>query len=157
MRSSAVLQEKLKELVGAEVYHDGQLVKPVMAAFLLASDENQKAVNSIVHPAVAEDFKSSGYDWMECAILFESGFNQLVDKTIVVTAPTDVRIERVMNRDNISEAKAREWIGRQWQQSEIVKRADFEITNDGVQSLDEQIDTLLNTHYYIYRQCNRQF
>ena len=62
-----------------------------------------------------------------------------------------------MNRDNISEAKAREWIGRQWEQSEIVKRADFEITNDGVQSLDEQIDTLLNTHYYIYRQCNRQF
>jgi dephospho-CoA kinase len=157
MRSSAVLQEKLKELVGAEVYHDGQLVKPVMAAFLLASDENQKAVNSIVHPAVAEDFKSSGYDWMECAILFESGFNQLVDKTIVVTAPTDVRIERVMNRDNISEAKAREWIGRQWEQSEIVKCADFEITNDGVQSLDEQLDTLLNTHYYIYRQCNRQF
>ncbi|MCR5817939.1 MAG: dephospho-CoA kinase [Prevotella sp.] len=158
MRTSEKLKTELESLIGKEAYtDDGNLNKAVIAQFLLRSEENAKAIDNIVHPAVAEDFLLSGYDWMECAILFESGFNQLVDKTIVVTAPTDVRIERVMNRDNICEAKAREWIGRQWQQSEIVKRADFEITNDGVQSLDEQIDTLLNTHYYIYRQCNRQF
>ena len=96
MGTSATLQEKLKTLVGAAVYHDGQLVKPVMAAFLLASDENQKAVNAIVHPAVADDFKASGYDWMECAILFESGFDHLVDCVICVTAPEEVRIQRVM-------------------------------------------------------------
>ena len=158
MRTSEKLKIELESLIGKEAYtDDGNLNKAAIAQFLLRSEENAKAIDNIVHPAVAEDFLSSSYDWMECAILFESGFNQLVDKTIVVTAPTDVRIERVMNRDNISEAKAREWIGRQWEQSEIVKRADFEITNDGVQSLDEQIDTLLNTHYYIYRQCNRQF
>ena len=143
MRTSEKLKIELKSLIGKEAYtDDDNLNKAVIAQFLLRSDENAKAIDNIVHPAVAEDFLSSGYDWMECAILFESGFNQLVDKTIVVTAPTDVRIERVMNRDNISEAKAREWIGRQWEQSEIVKRADFEITNDGVQSLDEQIDVV---------------
>ena len=114
MRSSDVLQEKLKELVGAEVYHDGQLVKPVMAAFLLASDENQKAVNSIVHPAVAEDFKSSGYDWMECAILFESGFDHLVDCVICVTAP-----------------------------EEVLRRSDYEIINDGQSDIGQQIDTII--------------
>ena len=143
MRSSAVLQEKLKELVGAEVYHDGQLVKPVMAAFLLASDENQKAVNSIVHPAVAEDFKSSGYDWMECAILFESGFDYLVDCVICVTAPEEVRIQRVMSRDGLSRARALEWLAKQFPQEEVLRRSDYEIVNDGQSDIGQQIDTII--------------
>lgn len=143
MRSSAVLQEKLKELVGAEVYHGGQLVKPVMAAFLLASDENQKAVNSIVHPAVAEDFKSSGYDWMECAILFESGFDHLVDSVICVTAPEEVRIQRVMSRDGLSRARALEWLAKQFPQEEVLRRSDYEIVNDGQSDIGKQIDTII--------------
>ncbi len=143
MRSSAVLQEKLKELVGAEVYHDGQLVKPVMAAFLLASDENQKAVNSIVHPAVAEDFKSSGYDWMECAILFESGFDHLVDRVICVTAPEEVRIQRVMSRDGLSRERALEWLAKQFPQEEVLRRSDYEIVNDGQSDIGQQIDTII--------------
>lgn len=114
MRTSATLQEKLRELVGEEVYHDGQLVKPVMAAFLLASDENQKAVNAIVHPAVADDFKASGYDWMECAILFESGFDHLVDCVICVTAPEEVRIQRVMARDGLTRERALDWLAKQF-------------------------------------------
>ena len=143
MRSSAVLQEKLKELVGAEVYHDGQLVKPVMAAFLLASDENQKAVNSIVHPAVAEDFKSSGYDWMECAILFESGFDYLVDCVICVTAPDEVRIQRVISRDGLSRERALEWLAKQFPQEEVLRRSDYEIVNDGQSDIGQQIDTII--------------
>ena len=142
MRSSAVLQEKLKELVGAEVYHGGQLVKPVMAAFLLASDENQKAVNSIVHPAVAEDFKSSGYDWMECAILFESGFDHLVDCVICVTAPEEVRIQRVMSRDGLSRERALEWLAKQFPQEEVGKPGLYKLVSRGkmnliVEALDE--------------------
>ena len=102
MRTSPELQKQLKLLVGEDVYEDGQLVKPVMARFLLASEENQKAVNGIVHPAVADDFRASGYKWMECAILFESGFDHLVDRVICVTAPEEVRIQRVMDRDGLS-------------------------------------------------------
>ena len=156
MRSSAVLQEKLKELVGAEVYHDGQLVKPVMAAFLLASDENQKAVNSIVHPAVAEDFKSSGYDWMECAILFESGFDHLVDCVICVTAPEEVRIQRVMSRDGLSRERALEWLAKQFPQEEVLRRSDYEIVNDGQSDIGQQIDTIIQ-QINNKKKCNRQF
>lgn len=142
MGSSAPLQEKLRELVGEEVYHDGQLVKPVMAAFLLASDENQKAVNAIVHPAVADDFKASGYDWMECAILFESGFDHLVDCVICVTAPEEVRI-RVMARDGLTRERALDWLAKQFPQEEVRRRSDYEIVNDGLQDIGPQIDTII--------------
>ena len=143
MRSSAELQEKLKALVGAEVYHDGQLVKPVMAEFLLASAENQKAVNSIVHPAVAADFKASGYRWMECAILFESGFDHLVDRVICVTAPEEVRIQWVMSRDGLSRERALEWLAKQFPQEEVLRRSDYEIVNDGQTDIGQQIDTII--------------
>ena len=61
MRTSEQLKRQLTELVGPEVYADGRLVKLVMTRFLLASEANQKAVNAIVHPAVAEDFRQSGW------------------------------------------------------------------------------------------------
>ena len=80
---------------------------------------------------------------MECAILYESGFNRLVDKVIVVTAPLDIRISRITSRDKISKEKASNWIERQWSQDEIVRRADFVIVNDGLQSLDKQIDAVI--------------
>lgn len=143
MCTSATLQEKLKTLIGAAVYHDGQLVKPIMAAFLLASDENQKAVNAIVHPAVADDFKASGYDWMECAILFESGFDHLVDCVICVTAPEEVRIQRVMARDGLTRERALDWLAKQFPQEEVRRRSDYEIVNDGLQDIGPQIDTII--------------
>lgn len=143
MRTSTALQRQLQALVGEEVYADGQLDKAMMAQFLLASEDNAKAINDIVHPAVAADFLGSGYLWMECAILFESGFDRLVDRTICVAAPQEVRIRRVMQRDGISREKALEWMGRQWPQEDVVRRADYCIINDGAEPLEVQIDTIL--------------
>ena len=81
MRTSEQLKARLRALVGDDVYIDGRLNKPLLAQFLLASDNNKQAVNAIVHPAVADDFIASGMEWMECAILYESGFDRLVDRT----------------------------------------------------------------------------
>ena len=78
MRTSEQLIQSLTELVGEGVYKDGVLQKKVLAEFLLASEENKQAVNDIVHPAVASDFEASGYEWLESAILFDSGFNRRV-------------------------------------------------------------------------------
>ena len=143
MHSNKTLQEKLKTLIGEDTFVNGQLNKPKVAQFLLASKSNSKAINSIVHPFVANDFVNSEYDWMECAILYESGFDKLIDKVIVVTAPIDVRIKRIVQRDNISEAKAKEWIGKQLPQEELAKRADYEIVNDGKKDIDLQINRIL--------------
>ena len=96
---------------------------------------------------------------MESAILYESGAIQLVDKSIVVTAPEEVRIERVMKRDGITREKVLEWMGRQLPQEEARRRADFEIVNDGKRDIDEQIEKFLNKKYKIrnknIQKCNK--
>ena len=71
--------------------------------------------------------------------------NKLVDRVIVVTAPEEVRIQRVMQRDGISREKALQWMQRQWPQAELLRRADYEIINDGQQDLNSQIEKLLTT------------
>ena len=144
MHTSEPLRQQLTELIGPDTYdNEGRLNKAVVAQFLLQSEENAKAIDNIVHPAVAHDFQNSGYQWMECAILFESGFEQLVDRIIVVTAPEEVRINRIMHRDGINSEKAQEWINRQWSQEKVRQRADFEIVNDGKQDLNKKINDII--------------
>ncbi len=144
MRTSVALRRQLTELIGHSAYlSDGALNKTAVASFLLASRENAGRLNAIVHPAVADDFIASGMQWMECAILYESGFDRLVDRVVVVTAPYELRLSRIVSRDCISAAKAREWIDCQLPQTELQRRADIEIVNDGVCNLSEQIDKIV--------------
>ena len=147
MRQNADLQTGLKKLVGEEVYSaDGILQKPVLAQFILAGEANKQAVNDVVHPAVARDFEISDCSWLESAILFDSGFNRRThfDFVVCVTAPIPVRIERIMQRDHISQQKAQQWIDAVMPQEELKARSDFEIVNDGVRDVEEQVVNLLN-------------
>ena len=123
----------------------GSLEKADIARFLLESESNAKQIDAIVHPAVFRDFEESGFQWMESAILYESGANQLVDRVVVVTAPEEVRIQRVMQRDGISRERTLQWMQRQWPQAELLRRADYEIVNDGHADLNSQIEKLLST------------
>ena len=137
IRTSTDLQQQLTELIGS-------LDKAAMSRFLLASEANQQALNAIIHPAVFRDFEESGIQWMESAIMYESGIYRLVDKVVVVTAPLELRIQRIMSRDSISREKALQWIHRQLPQEQVVARADYEIVNDGIADIDSQIDLLLH-------------
>ena len=136
IRTSPRLQKQIIALVGS-------LDKAAMSRFLLASESNQQAMNAIVHPAVFRDFEQSGMQWMESAILFESGADTLVNKTVAVTAPQEVRIQRIIERDGITREKALQWMARQWSQADVMDRADYIIVNDGVTDIDEQIESLL--------------
>ncbi len=146
MRTSATLRQQLRQLVGPQVYRGCILQKRVLAEFLLASEANKQAVNEIVHPAVALDFIESDYHWLESAILFDSGFHRRVPFSFVVcvSAPEDVRVQRIMARDGISEAKALEWIHRQMPQEQVEAQSDFVIVNDGVMQLEPQVDKLIH-------------
>ena len=146
MRTSATLRQQLRQLVGPQVYRGCILQKRVLAEFLLASEANKQAVNEIVHPAVALDFIESGYQWLESAILFDSGFHRRVPFSFVVcvSAPEDVRVQRIMARDGISEAKALEWIHRQMPQEQVEALSDFVVVNDGVMQLETQVDKLIH-------------
>lgn len=143
--TDSLLQTGLKKLVGNEVYQGTVLQKRVLASFLLQSEANKQAVNDLIHPAVARDFMRSGMQWLESAILFDSGFYRRVpfSYTVCVTAPLETRIQRVMSRDNITREKALEWIGRQWPQEKVARLCDFVIVNDGHQDLESQIAQLL--------------
>ena len=149
MRTSPEIRQQLTALIGPDTYlkESGEFVlnKAAVAKFLLGSESNAQAVDAIVHPAVFRDFEASGMKWMESAILFESGACRLVDKTIVVTAPEEVRIQRVMARDNISREKVLEWMARQLPQEEVRSRADFEIVNDGESDIEKQLIKILRT------------
>jgi len=138
MHTSADIQRQLTDLIGS-------LEKADIAKFLLADEANAQAIDRIVHPAVFRDFEQSGCQWLECAILFESGFYRLVDRVIVVTAPEEVRLQRIMHRDGISREKAQQWLCRQWPQDEVRRRADYEIVNDGQADIGTQIDNLLKS------------
>ena len=146
MRTSATLRQQLRQLVGPQVYRGCILQKRVLAEFLLASEANKQAVNEIVHPAVARDFIESDYQWLESAILFDSGFHRRVPFSFVlcVSAPEAVRVQRIMARDGISEAKALEWIHRQMPQEQVEGLSNFVIVNDGVAPLEPQVDKLIH-------------
>jgi dephospho-CoA kinase len=159
IRTSPEIHERLTALIGPEAYESSEgaseessfrLNKAAVAQFLLASEENAKAIDAIVHPAVFRDFEESGLLWMESAILYESGIYRLIDKVIVVTAPDEVRIQRVMQRDGITREKVLDWMARQLPQEKVRQRADFEIINDGQKDIDKQLNRILR------KLCNRQ-
>ena len=157
MRESEDVKRGIIGLVGEDAYIDGRLNKAAVANFLMTSDDNTSRLNAVVHPAVAKDFLSSGCQWMECAILFESGFNQYVDKVICVAAPLEVRIDRVMQRDGIGRDKVLEWMGKQWPQEQVVALSDYVIMNDGIQDVYEQLSGLLDMLYPNYDGSENSF
>ena len=151
MRTSPELRQQLTNLIGPDTYTHEGLNKAAVSRFLLASDKNAQAINTIVHPAVFADFQQSGLQWLESAIMYESGADRYVDCVIVVTAPEDVRLQRIMQRDGITREQAMDWIRRQWPQEEVRRRADYEIVNDGHADIDKQLNIILE------QLCNKPF
>lgn len=149
MRMDESVRQQLILLVGEGVYAGDILQKPVLAQFLLKSEENKQAVNDIVHPAVAQDFEQSDCEWLESAILFDSDFVSRThfDKVVCVTAPEEVRIARIMERDHISREKALDWLNAQLPQETVRQKSDFEIVNDGKHDLATQMEKIIKTLY----------
>lgn len=151
---SAAIREGLISTVGEAVYNsDGSLNRQHLAAYLFNNKENAARINAIVHPVVADDFVrwADGRDHasdtpaivaMESAILFESGFNRLVDRTIAVVAPTELCIQRACQRDNADAEAIRQRIAMQMTGDERARLADFTIMNDG-SDVHPQLDKIL--------------
>ena len=150
MRTHSAVQEELRALLGAEVYDaEGHLVKSVVAAYLCQGESHSLRVNAIVHPRVEEawrEFVAQHADapiiYMECALLFEVGWQRLVDKSLLVTCPEEERIARIMVRDNISRATALQWIALQMPESEKQQLADLILLNDGKEDVATQLRSL---------------
>ena len=150
MLVDADIREGLTGLLGNDVYlPDGELNKPLISAYLFASVQNAERINAIVHPRVKAGFNRWASEQkapivaLESAILFESGFEDVVDFVVTVCAPIEVRMHRVQERDGATEAQVRKRMAAQMDDEEKCKRSDFVILNDGNKPLDIQIDDLL--------------
>ena len=150
MLVDAGIREGLTGLLGNDVYlPDGELNKPLISAYLFASVQNAERINAIVHPRVKAGFNHWASEQkapivaLESAILFESGFEDVVDFVVTVCAPIEMRMHRVQERDGATEAQVRKRMAAQMDDEEKCKRSDFVILNDGNKPLDIQIDDLL--------------
>jgi len=147
MEHDAQLRAGIVGHFGREAYTDsGSLNRGWIAAKVLSDPALLNALNALVHPVVARDalkWQESQYKvpytLKEAALLFESGSFRLLDKIIVVTAPLEVRIARVMERDRDSRETVLGWISRQMPEEEKAARADFLIRNDGAHPLVPQV------------------
>lgn len=153
MLSDEGIRRRLTALLGKEVYKsDGTLNKSLLANYLFADSCHAGQINAIVHPQVKADFLKwadlqTGCEIvaLESAILFESGFDNIVDKVVMVYAPVELRIRRVMLRDSTTEEKIRQRIVAQMDDKAKQDRSDFIIFNDGSRPLNLQLDDLQET------------
>jgi dephospho-CoA kinase len=147
MEHDEELRRGIVGLFGPAAYTDeGLLNRPEIARQAFGNPELLQKLNAITHPAVAQDglawqqaWQGVPYTLKEAALLYESGSYRLLDKIIVVSAPLELRITRVMARDDCSREAVLERIARQMPQEEKEARADFILYNDGVQMLIPQV------------------
>ena len=138
MLENTELRTRLQKLVSPDVFKaDGSLNKPVIRKFLHASPENAARFDAEVHPCVRKSWRcwakkqASHIVFMECALLYEAEFDNEVAYTVLVTAPEDLRVERVMKRDGISAQTVRKWISMQLDEKQKMLCADYIIYNNG--------------------------
>ena len=150
MTEDEQLKDALRYVIGDDTYDaEGRLNKTVVASYLFASEEHAEQVNRLVHPCVKQDFlswrdrQSADVVFMESAILFESHFDDVVDRIVFVSAPDDIRIERTIRRDRTTREKVEERIRRQWPQQQIADRSDYVIVNDGTNDLEQSLRQVL--------------
>ena len=157
MTEDMELVAAIKKLFGEDAYFpDGNLDRGFIASIVFNDRKILDRLNDLVHPVVAKDGEKwhleqqdVPYTLKEAALLIESGSHLLLDKIITVTAPLELRIQRVMARDKAERAAVEARINKQMPESEKVKIADFVIKNDGSMSLIKQVlkihtDLILN-------------
>ena len=145
MNENSVIRLNLVEWFGNEIYSGNQLNRKLLAEHIFNDNSLLNKVNSLVHPIVREEFEkwknsqNTVYSVYEAAILFESGFYKLMDFTVLITAPEQIRINRVMKRDNLSPDQVLARIKNQWSDEEKRKLATVVIINDNKNLIIPQI------------------
>ncbi|MBX2961485.1 MAG: dephospho-CoA kinase [Cyclobacteriaceae bacterium] len=139
MTTDGILVSHIKKEFGLLSYHeDGGLNRNYLAETVFNDPEKLNVLNKLVHPRVGEDYKhwlseheEDFYVLKEAALLFEAGSYEHLDRIIVVTAPAELRIKRVLERDtHRTDADVKAIINNQWSEEEKVSRADHVVLND---------------------------
>jgi len=150
MQENARLVEDIKNEFGNDSYlSSGAINRDYLAKVAFGDPEKVKRLNALVHPVVADDYskwvsdQTAVYVVKEAALLIESGSYLQLDKLIVVTAPTPLRIDRIKSRDSFrSQQEIEAIIANQLSDEERESKADCIIKNDESELLIEQILSL---------------
>ncbi len=131
------LKEKVIDLLGKSIYTKDGLNRAEVAGRVFNDKALLQQLNAIVHPAIEQDFLQWAKNFTdvsfvvkEAAILFENGGYKNMDYNVLVTAPEQLRIERVMKRDGVSSELVKERINNQWPDESKIPLADFVIRCD---------------------------
>jgi dephospho-CoA kinase len=126
---------RINSIAGRDLYKNGSLDRMELAAIIFKDNSLLAKVNSLVHPVVLDHFwrweleQDAPYVIMEAAILFESGASKLVDRIATVVAPVEERVERVINRNNLTREQVLERIRNQMDDDASIKLSDYVIHN----------------------------
>ena len=151
MTGDETLVTSIKDHFGAGSYHpDGKLNNQYLAGMVFQEQAALETLNSLVHPAVFKAFDKWAEEWAghtpyvlkEAALLFESGSYQQCDKNILVTAPAELRIQRVMQRDAVTSDQVRARMDKQFSDEQKEKMADYLIYNTEKESIILQVMAL---------------
>ena len=145
------VKKQVVELLGGEAYHnDKEINKEYISKRVFSNTEFLHELNNIIHPAVKADFilfqsklPLETIVIKESAILFETGIYKDLDKTILVTAPLNIKIERVKKRNAVSEDEIKKRMSAQWTDEQKVPLANFVIVNDGTKPLIPQVISVI--------------
>jgi dephospho-CoA kinase len=148
MNTSSELRGKIEQLLGPQSYENGEINRKWMAEKVFADKTLLNQLNAIVHPAVIADalhwsnsdaLASSPYVIKESALLFEEQLTAGLAAIILIVAPIQVRIDRVMKRDTMTREQVEDRIRHQWVDEKKIPLSDFVIYNDGQRGLIEQV------------------
>ena len=142
----------IKQLFGEDIYVENELNSKLVSKVVFNDKEKLKSLNSIIHPAVAIDFdnfcfkhRDESYIVKEAAIIFETKTENLFNKIIYVKAPKEIRIDRVMQRDNLSRDDVLNRMQNQINETSIIDKCDFIIDNINFSELEEKVIEIHNT------------
>ena len=146
------IKQQVITLLGKEAYiNDIELNKSSIAEVIFSDKHKLQHLNAIIHPAVKQDFKLvvSKYPIKtliikETALLFEENISKEVDISILVTAPVELKIERVMKRSNLSKTEVEKRMLAQWTDERKIPLATYVLTNDGKEALIPQVLAIIH-------------
>ena len=152
MNTDPQLKVNIRRMFGEEAFREDGLNRQHLADSVFGDTEKLSELNAVVHPAVRKDFlkwcerqEGSPYVLEEAAILFESGASSGMDRTVLVYAPEELRISRVMKRDGLSREDVLKRMGHQLSEEEKKEMADHVLINDGSRLLLPQVIDLHNS------------
>lgn len=139
------VKENIIKHFGPDSYVNGKLNTPYISGIVFKDKEKLQTLNSITHPAVIQDShkwlskQKTAFALKEAALLFESGSYKELDLIIGVASPLNARVERVMERDNISREAVLEKMAKQMDEDEKISKCDFIIHNNSTQAVIPQV------------------